>query len=90
VISPLLANVYMNRFLRSWRAAGMGEALEARIVNYADDFVILCRGQAPEALSWTRATVTRLGLTLNEQKTRLCGAWSDPFDFLGYTFSRMV
>jgi len=90
VISPLLSNVYMNRFLRAWREEGKGADLDARIVNYADDFVILSRGQAPAALSWTRAAVTRLGLTLNEDKTRVCGAWSEPFDFLGYTFGRMV
>lgn len=90
VISPLLSNVYMNRFLRAWREEGKGADLDARIVNYADDFVILSRGQAPAALSWTRAVVTQLGLTLNEDKTRVCGAWNEPFDFLGYTFGRMV
>ncbi|HSH77581.1 MAG TPA: reverse transcriptase domain-containing protein, partial [Herpetosiphonaceae bacterium] len=46
VISPLLANRYMNRFLRHWRHQGCGEAFRAHVVNYADDFVILSRGNA--------------------------------------------
>jgi RNA-directed DNA polymerase len=90
VISPLLANVYMNRFLRAWREAGKGRELQARIVSYADDFVILSRGQATPALSWSREVLTQLGLNLNECKSRVCGAWSEPFDFLGYTFGSMV
>jgi len=54
VISPLLANLYMNRMLKGWRQTGRAEQFRARIVNYADDFVILSRGQAAEALRWTR------------------------------------
>ena len=49
VISPLLANLYMNRFLKHWRATERGKAYRAHIVNYADDFVILSRGRAAEA-----------------------------------------
>jgi RNA-directed DNA polymerase len=85
VVSPLLANIYMNRFLRHWRASGRGEAFRARIVNYADDFVILSRGYAAEALAWTKAAMTKLGLTLNEAKTSLKDARRESFDFLGYT-----
>jgi len=62
VSSPLLANLYMNRMLKGWRQAGRGEQWRARIVNYADDFVILSRGKAAEALEWTRGVVGRLGL----------------------------
>ena len=86
VISPLLANLYMNRFLKHWRATGKGEAFLAHIVNYADDFVILSRGHAVEALAWTQAVMMRLGLTLNEAKTSLRDARRERFDFLGYTF----
>ena len=86
VISPLLANVYMHRFLRHWRTQGKGEQFRAHIVNYADDFVILSRGHAVEAMEWTRLTMGRLGLTLNETKTCLRHAWKESFDFLGYTF----
>jgi RNA-directed DNA polymerase len=69
VVSPLLANVYMNRFLKYWRLTRRGEAFRAHIVAYADDFVILSRGHAAEALAWTKAAMTKLGLTLNEAKT---------------------
>jgi len=86
VLSPLLANVYMNRFLKYWRQTGAGEAWQARIIAYADDFVILSRGHAAEALAWTDRTMTRLGLSLNRDKTRLCDARRERFDFLGYSF----
>ena len=86
VASPLLANLYMNRFLKHWRSTGRGEAFRAHIVNYADDFVILSRGHAAEALAWTRDVMTRLGLTLNEAKTSVRNAQQERFDFLGYAF----
>ena len=86
VISPLVANLYMNRFLKYWHRTGRSEAWHAHIVNYADDFVILSRGHAAEALAWTEQTMTRLGLTLNRTKTRLCDAREERFDFLGYSF----
>jgi RNA-directed DNA polymerase len=86
VASPLLANIYMNRFLKHWRLTGCGEAFRAHVVAYADDFVILSRGCAAEALAWTKAVMTRLGLTLNEVKTSLKNARQERFDFLGYSF----
>lgn len=86
VISPLLANRYMNRFLRHWRQQGCGEAFRAHVVNYADDFVILSRGNATEALVWTRRVMARLGLTVNEAKTTVRNARQERFDFLGYSF----
>ena len=86
VISPLLANRYMNRFLRHWRYQGRGEVFRAHVVNYADDFVILSRGYADEALAWTRQVMTRLGLTVNEAKTTVRDARQERFDFLGYSF----
>lgn len=86
VISPLLANLYMNRMLKGWKQTGRGEQFRARIVNYADDFVILSRGKAKEALEWTRGVLGRLGLTLNEKKTSIRDARRERFDFLGYTF----
>jgi RNA-directed DNA polymerase len=86
VISPLLANLYMNRMLKGWRRTGRAEQFRARIVNYADDFVILSRGKAKEALEWTREVLARLELKLNEKKTSLRNARRERFDFLGYTF----
>jgi RNA-directed DNA polymerase len=68
VASPLLANLYMNRLLKGWRRTRRGEQFDAHIVNYADDFVILSRRKASEALNWTRQVVTRMGVTLNEAK----------------------
>jgi RNA-directed DNA polymerase len=86
VISPLLANLYMNRFLKHWRLTEREEAFRAYIVSYADDFVILSRGRAAEALAWTKVVMTKLGLTLNEAKTSLKDARTESFSFLGYTF----
>ncbi len=90
VLSPLLANVYMNRFLRAWKERGMDQRLRAKVVNYADDFVILCRGTAAEALAVTGRWMGRLKLTLNEKKTGLRDARKESFDFLGYTFGPTV
>jgi RNA-directed DNA polymerase len=84
VVSPLLANLYMNRFLKHWRLTGRGEAFRAHVISYADDFVILSRGCAAETLVWTTAAMTKLGLTLNEAKTSLKDARQESFDFLGY------
>ena len=86
VASPLLANIYMNRFLKHWRLSGGYKAFQAHVVAYADDFVILSRGRAAEALAWTKAVMTKLGLTLNEAKTSLRDARQERFDFLGYSF----
>ena len=86
VVSPLLANLYMNRFLKHWRLTERGEAFQAHIVAYADDFVILSRCRAAEALAWTRQAMVKLGLALNEAKTSLKDACKQRFDFLGYTF----
>ena len=85
-LSPLLANLYMNRFLKYWRITGRGEIFRAQVVTYADDFVILSCGYAAEALDWTRRVMTRIGLTLNEVKTSIKQARRERFDFLGYTF----
>ena len=85
-LSPLLASLYMNRFLKYWRLSGQGHRLRAEIVNYADDFVILSRGHAREALAWTRQVMGRLGLSLNEAKTSVREARQESFDFLGYSF----
>jgi RNA-directed DNA polymerase len=85
VASPLLANIYMNRFLKHWRLSGRGEAFHAYIISYADDFVILSRGCAKEALMWTKAVMMKLGLTLNDVKTSVKNARKESFDFLGYT-----
>jgi RNA-directed DNA polymerase len=86
VASPLLANIYMNRFLKHWRLSGCSEAFRAHVVAYADDFVILSRGRAAEALAWTKVVMTKLGLTINEAKTSLRNVRQERVDFLGYSF----
>lgn len=86
VISPLLANRYMNRFLRYWKRCEGGRRFAAKLVNYADDFVILSKGRATEALEWTRQAMEKLGLEVNEAKTSVRDAREERFDFLGYSF----
>jgi hypothetical protein len=84
VASPMLANLYMNRLLKGWQNTKRGEQFDAHIVNYADDFVILSRSKAAEALNWTRQVVTRMGVTLNEAKTSIKQARQESFHFLIY------
>lgn len=84
-ISPLLANLYMRRFVLGWKTLGHEQRLNAHIVNYADDFVICCRGTAEQAMTAMRQTMDKLRLTVNEQKTRRCRVPDESFDFLGYT-----
>ncbi len=86
VISPLLANLYINRFLKHWRQTERTAAFRAHVVSYADDFVILSRGRAGQALAWTRGVMSRLGLTINEAKTSVKDGRQERFEFLGYTF----
>jgi RNA-directed DNA polymerase len=89
-ISPLLANLYMRRFVLGWKKLGLERSLGTRLVTYADDLVILCRkGSAEAALQRLREIMGKLRLTVNEEKTRVCKVPEGEFDFLGYTFGRM-
>ncbi len=89
-ISPLLANLYMRRFVLAWKKFGLEQSLGSCIVTYADDLVILCRrGKAEEALQRMREIMRQLKLTVNEEKTRISKIPEGEFDFLGYTFGRM-
>ena len=81
-ISPLLSNLYMRRFVLGWKSLGYGERLQARIVNYADDFVILCRKSGEHAYTAMSALMGQLGLRVNTEKTRLCKVPEESFDFL--------
>lgn len=87
-ISPLLGNLYMRRFVLGWKQRGLQSRLRAKIVSYADDYVICCKGGADEALAEMRWLMQRLKLTINEEKTRVCQLPQERFDFLGYTFGR--
>jgi group II intron reverse transcriptase/maturase len=90
-LSPLLANIYMNEFVKKWRLAELTLAFaEGIIVNYADDMVICCRnGGAKSALYHMRALMKEMGLTVNEEKTRLAHLPEDSFVFLGYEFRQL-
>jgi RNA-directed DNA polymerase len=89
-LSPLLANLYMRRFVLGWEKLGLGQSLGSRIVTYADDLVILCRqGKAEEALHCMRELMGKLKLMVNAEKTRICKVPEGEFDFLGFTFGRM-
>jgi RNA-directed DNA polymerase len=87
-LSPFLSNVYFRRFVLGWTLLGHARRLDAPIVNYADDFVICCRRDADEALAAMRVLMSRLRLTVNESKTRVCRLPAETFDFLGYTIGR--
>ena len=87
-ISPLLSSLYMRRFLLGWKALGHEQRLNARIVNFADDFVICCCDTGAEAMSTMRQMMGRLKLSVNEEKTDLRYLPQETFDFLGYTIGR--
>jgi RNA-directed DNA polymerase len=88
VLSPLLANLYMRRFIVAWKQLGHQERLDAHIVNYADDFVICTRGSAGVALTRMREIMGLIKLTVNDKKTRRATLPEGAFTFLGYTFCR--
>jgi RNA-directed DNA polymerase len=92
VISPLLANIYIHRLLKAWKKFDLQRKLGARIINYADDLVIVCRTTARAQLAhqWLKWIIEKLGLRLNETKTCIRNARQEPFDFLGYTFGPMT
>lgn len=91
VASPLLANLYMRRFLLGWKTQGHQRRLEAYVVNYADDFVICCRpGNGDMAMEAMRQIMGKIKLTINERKTRRCRIPEDTFNFLGFTFGEQV
>jgi RNA-directed DNA polymerase len=87
-ISPLLANLYMRRFVLGWKKRGLETRLDAKIVSYADDFVICCKGNAEQAMTEMRRLMEQLKLTVNEAKTHIRELPQDRFDFLGYSYGR--
>lgn len=87
-LSPLLANLYMRRFVVGWKRLGYAQRYRAHIVNFADDFVICCRSHSAEAEVAMARMMERLKLTVNRDKTHRCRLPEQSFDFVGYTFGR--
>ncbi|MDP2834493.1 MAG: reverse transcriptase domain-containing protein, partial [Pseudomonadota bacterium] len=85
VISPLLANCYLHILDRIWQRRHLKEKLQAHLVRYADDFVVMCRKDVEEPLKVVRHVLERLGLSLNEAKTHIVDATQASFNFLGFT-----
>lgn len=85
VISPLLANIYLNVMDKIWKLKKVQERLGARLVRYADDFVVLCKGNPERILRGIKAVLEELELSLNEEKTKLVDARQESFNFLGFT-----
>jgi len=84
VISPLLANIYLHLMDRTWKNRKLTTQLGARIVRYVDDFVVLCRRGTGQPFEKVKHLISRLGLTLNETKTRIVNSREESFNFLGY------
>ena len=87
-ISPLLANLYMRRFVLGWKVLGYESRLRAQVVSYADDLVICCRGNGEAAMAALRMMMEKLKLEVNEDKTQLRQIPDESVDFLGYTIGR--
>lgn len=88
VISPLLANIYLNLMDRNYRRRVERRLLRGRLVRYADDFVMLVPRRPEAEMAWLKGVMERLGLVLHPDKTRTMRAGSGPgqddFDFLGH------
>jgi RNA-directed DNA polymerase len=85
VISPLLANIYLNILDTLWKVKRIQEEYGARLIRYADDFVVLCRGNTERVRQGIERILAHLGLSLNEQKTKTVDARKESFNFLGFT-----
>jgi RNA-directed DNA polymerase len=85
VISPLLANIYLNVLDKVWKAKKIQEKLEARLIRYADDCVVLCKGNTERLLEGIQNVLGHLGLSLNAEKTRVLDSRQEGFNFLGFT-----
>jgi RNA-directed DNA polymerase len=88
VISPLLANIYLHWFDKAFHSAqGPAHWAKARLVRYADDFVVLARYQSEQLRQYIEDKLEQwLGLELNREKTRIVDVKKQSLDFLGYTF----
>ena len=90
VISPLLSNLYLHLMDRIWQRHELARKLQAKLVRYADDFVVLCRKDVATPLDIVRQILERLELQLNESKTRIVDANKEGFHFLGFELKMNV
>ncbi|MCX5699058.1 MAG: group II intron reverse transcriptase/maturase [Candidatus Omnitrophica bacterium] len=86
VISPLLANIYLNNIDKGWKSL----RCSARLIRYADDLVIMAGHHSQETMAKLEEIVTRLKLRLKQSKTRILNAECETFDFLGFTFIKAL
>jgi len=86
VISPLLANIYLNNIDKGWKPLNNS----ARLIRYADDLVIMTKYRSEEIMAKLKEIVTHLKLRLKQGKTRVLNAEDEPFDFLGFTFIKAL
>jgi len=84
VISPLLSNLYLHLMDRIWQRHELARKLQATLVRYADDFVVLCRKDVATPLNIIRSILEKLELNLNEGKTKIGDANKEAFYFLGF------
>lgn len=84
VISPLLANIYLNVLDTIWKCKEIEKKMGARLVRYADDFVVLCRQNSGKVYGWLKTEIKRLELSLNEAKTHVIDSKQESFNFLGF------
>ena len=87
VISPLLANIYLNILDRIWDRHQLAAKYKARLVRYADDMVILCARDTAQPYAILQAILDKLDLKLNEDKTQIRDARKETFRFLGFNIS---
>ena len=87
VISPLLANIYMNLLDRIVNDPnGYFSKRGIKMIRYADDFILMSGHIGQEAITKAHGYLDRMGLTINTDKSKLVNAREEPFDFLGFTF----
>lgn len=90
VISPLLSNLYLHLLDRIWQRHELARKLQAKLVRYADDFVVLCRKDVVTPLATIRSILEKLELNLNESKTKIVDANKEEFYFLGFALKVKV
>lgn len=86
VISPLLANIYLNGIDKDWKPLNK----TARLIRYADDLVIMTKYRSEKTMATLKEIVTSLKLRLKQNKTRILNAEKEKFDFLGFTFIKAL